>query len=255
MNYPVDEGGRDVFALGSVIVKSSHLHGTADGRHEIDYSYANANEVQAIYLASSALGDVRMPEIHFAGQGTGIPPSPTYKRRLSLTLPQVNGHHALGQERLPGVALTVAYPYLSQTQKESFKQKARQILRVLHAIKLPSTHQARNHVVSDPNIPINGRITPLEAQLLFSGAKIDSDVGFVHNNFSTSDIIVGDDWIVGLVGWEVAGFFSWKTAGEVHSRIRTPQSENFVNAGLSEETLRDTMRWNDLYHDGMPESK
>ncbi len=24
--YPADEGGRDVFALGSVIVKSSHLH-------------------------------------------------------------------------------------------------------------------------------------------------------------------------------------------------------------------------------------
>lgn len=40
--YPADEGGRDVFALGTVIVKSSHLHDpTID---EIDFSYADANE-------------------------------------------------------------------------------------------------------------------------------------------------------------------------------------------------------------------
>ncbi|KAK1770454.1 hypothetical protein QBC33DRAFT_267311 [Phialemonium atrogriseum] len=39
--YPADEGGRDVFALGSIIVKSSHLYKTEDSQHgEIDYSYA-----------------------------------------------------------------------------------------------------------------------------------------------------------------------------------------------------------------------
>lgn len=31
--YPADEGGRDVFALGSVIVKSSHLHNQGDGHN------------------------------------------------------------------------------------------------------------------------------------------------------------------------------------------------------------------------------
>jgi len=67
--YPADEGGRDVFALGSVIVKSSHLHKTADGQQtEIDYSYADANEVQAIALGKSVLKDVRVPDIYFAGK-------------------------------------------------------------------------------------------------------------------------------------------------------------------------------------------
>lgn len=75
----------------------------------------------------------------------------------------------------------------------------------------------------------------------------------MHNDFSTSNCIVDDDRIVGLVGWEMAGFFGWKTAGEVHSRIRTPQREHFVNANLSEEKLRDIMWWNDLYDEGMPE--
>jgi hypothetical protein len=32
----------------------------------------------------------------------------------------------------------------------------------------------------------------------------------------------------------LAGFFGWKTAGEIHRRIRTPQREHFANANLSE---------------------
>jgi hypothetical protein len=68
--YPADEGGRDVFALGSVIVKSSHLHKPKDDqqRNEIDYSYADANEVQAVALAREVLHDVKVPEIYFAGK-------------------------------------------------------------------------------------------------------------------------------------------------------------------------------------------
>lgn len=62
--YPADEGGRDVFALGSVIVKSSHLHDTP----EIDYSFADANEVEAISIAKNVLGNIRVPKIYFAGK-------------------------------------------------------------------------------------------------------------------------------------------------------------------------------------------
>lgn len=62
--YPAGEGGRDVFALGSVIVKSSHLHDT----QEIDYSFADANEVEAISIAKTVLGDIRVPRIYFAGK-------------------------------------------------------------------------------------------------------------------------------------------------------------------------------------------
>lgn len=67
--YPADEGGRDVFALGSVVVKSSHLHKPRDGqRTEIDYSYADANETQAVAIARSVFKAVRVPEIYFAGK-------------------------------------------------------------------------------------------------------------------------------------------------------------------------------------------
>ena len=67
--YPADEGGRDVFALGSVIVKSSHLHDLGNGQiKEIDFSYADANEVQAIAIATSILKDIRVPDIFFAGK-------------------------------------------------------------------------------------------------------------------------------------------------------------------------------------------
>lgn len=159
----------------------------------------------------------------------------------------------LVQERLPGVALAVAWPYLSQTQKENFKQQAREILRLLHSIKPTDGRHARNHVVQDPCILTNGRLNPLEGEILFSDANTDPDISFMHNDFNMSNLIVDHDRIVGLVDWEMAGFIGWKTAGEVHRRIRTPQREHFVNANLSEETLRDIMWWNDLYDEGMPE--
>ena len=63
--YPADEGGRDVFALGSIIVKSSHLH----DEPEIDYTHADSNEVQAIDLARRVLKDsVRVPHVYFSGK-------------------------------------------------------------------------------------------------------------------------------------------------------------------------------------------
>lgn len=67
--YPADLGGRDVFALGSVIVKSGHLHVRESAQYiEIDFSYADANEIQAITLAKSVLKDVKLPDIYFAGK-------------------------------------------------------------------------------------------------------------------------------------------------------------------------------------------
>lgn len=53
----------------------------------------------------------------------------------------------------------------------------------------------------------------------------------------------------------MAGFFGWKTTGEVHRKIRTPRRENFANVTLGEEELQDIMFWNDLYEDGMSGSK
>lgn len=126
------------------------------------------------------------------------------------------------------------------------------MLRRLSAIKPADESQAHRHVVQDPNITTNGRITALEAEILFSHDS-GSDAGLMHNDFTESNCIVDDDRIVGLIDWEMAGFFGWKTAGEIHRRIRTPQREHFTAANLSEETLRDIMWWRDLYDDGRPE--
>jgi hypothetical protein len=148
--------------------------------------------------------------------------------------------------------LTVAWPYLSQDQKEAFKQQARTILRQLHAVKPTDGRRPRSHVVEDPNILSNGRIHALEGDILFSNANTDPDMSFMHNDFTESNCIVDNGKITGLVDWEMAGFFGWNAAGEVHRRIRTPQREHFVNANLSEERLQEIMFWNDLY-DGVPE--
>ncbi|KAK4191089.1 kinase-like domain protein [Podospora australis] len=229
--YPADEGGRDVFALGSVIVKSSHLHSSGI---EIDYSYADANEAQAIAIAKSILKDVRVAEILFSGK--------------------INGRQVLVQERLPGVGLNVAWPYLSHTQQEAFKRQARDIVRQLHAVKPTDGRKTRSHVVQDPNILSNGRINPLEGDILFSDTNNDPDISFMHNEFTEYNIIVDNDRIVGLVGWEMSGFFGWRTAGEVHRRIRTPQREHFANVKLSEEKLQEIMVWKDLYDVGVHEA-
>ncbi|KAL4801491.1 hypothetical protein BDV18DRAFT_167327 [Aspergillus unguis] len=190
--YPADECGRDVFTLGNLIIKSSHLHNT----QEINYLFTDANEVGAIHIAEKVLQNIRVPEIYFTGK--------------------IHGRQVLIQERLPGVALSVAWPYLSQSQKHSFKEQA------------------------------NGRISPLEGHIIFSNSNGDPDLSFMHNDFTQSNCIVNNNKIVGLIDWEMAGFLGWKTAGEVHRRIRTPQREHFVNVSLSEESLQDIMFWNDL---------
>jgi hypothetical protein len=59
----------------------------------------------------------------------------------------------------------------------------------------------------------------------------------MHNDFTESNCIVNNGKIVGLMDWEMAGVFGWKTAGEVHRRTRTPQREQFANANLGEAKL------------------
>ncbi|KAM7201306.1 hypothetical protein V8F33_003406 [Rhypophila sp. PSN 637] len=215
--YPADEGGRDVFALGSIIVKSSHLHSPGESQHvQVDYSYADANEIEAIALAKKVLKDFRVPEIYFAGKVHLLLSSCPYGHGVQFAYStQINGRQVLVQERLPG---------------------------------------ARSHVVQDPKILTNGRIPSLEAEILSSNASNDPDMSFMHNDFTESNCIVDNDKITGLFDWEMAGFFGWNTAGQVHRRIRTPQREYFANAKLSEERLQDIMYWNDLYDDGRPEA-
>lgn len=155
------------------------------------------------------------------------------------------------QERIPGVGLNVSWPYLSESQRVSFKIEARTILRKLHAIRPQQHRKGHGHVVQDPNIATNGRIHSLEAKILFSSFHGD-DLGFMHNDLTESNIIVDNGRIVGVVDWEMAGFFGWDKAAEVHRRIRTPQKEHFAQANLSEKKLSEIMWWNDLYDFVMP---
>ncbi|KAI0197672.1 hypothetical protein F4808DRAFT_291892 [Astrocystis sublimbata] len=222
------EGARDVFAVGSVIIKSSHLHAQLGGRRASrDFSYADANEVKATALARAVLEDVKVPIIYFASK--------------------IKGRDVLVQERIAGVGLNVAWQYISAAQKQAFKDEARDILRCLNAIKPPSSSTTRAYVVDDADPKARRGIQELEHDIIFSKDNHDPDLCFMHNDFTPSNCIVDDDKIVGLVDWEMAGYFGRKTAGEVHVKIRSPRRENFAALNLSEDFLGDILFWNDLY--------
>ena len=151
------------------------------------------------------------------------------------------------QERIPGVGLNIAWQYISQSQKASFKDQARQMMRKLRSVTPPSEIRGRSYVVPDPD-PVHHRgIQELERELLFADDAEDTDLSFMHNDVSQSNCIVNNDKIVGLIDWEMAGFFGWRTAASVHVRIRTPKRENYASLNLPEEFMRDILFWNDLY--------
>ena len=161
--------------------------------------------------------------------------------------PQINERDVFVQERLPGVGLNIAWQYISDLQKHAFKQQARSILQSLSTVKRPAEFSQRSYVVPDPD-PVEHRgIQEIERDILFAEHNEDPDMSFMHNDFSLSNCIVNDDKIVGLVDWEMAGFFGWQTAAKVHFKIRTPQRESFASLDLPEEMLRDILFWNDLY--------
>ncbi|OAQ73070.1 PHD transcription factor protein [Pochonia chlamydosporia 170] len=222
------EGARDVFALGSVIIKSSHLHPRLEGkRASRDFSYADANEVQATALARTVLKDVKVPSIYFASK--------------------INGREVLVQERIAGVGLNIAWQYISAAQKQLFKDEARNILRSLSKVKPPSSSTSRSYIIEDVDPQAHRGIQKLEYDTLFGEDNVDPDLSCMHNDFTLSNCIVNNDKIVGLVDWEMAGYFGWKTAAQVHVKIRTPRRESFAALDLSEDLLNDILFWNDLY--------
>jgi hypothetical protein len=111
-----------------------------------------------------------------------------------------------------------------------FKEQARAVLRCLTKIKPPPqfVDGPRSYVVPAPDPVQSQRIRQQEADILFSKDRIDPDRSFMHNDFTESNCIVNDGKIVGLVDWEMAGFFGWRTARDVHVNIRTPQRESYA---------------------------
>lgn len=121
------------------------------------------------------------------------------------------------------------------------------MLQKLSTVKPPSEISRRTYIVPDPD-PVQHRgIQEVEKDIIMVDNEEDTDLSFMHNDVSLSNCIVDNDKIVGLIDWEMAGFFGWKTAGSIHVRIRTPKRENFAALNLPEEMLRDILFWNDLY--------
>lgn len=64
-----DEKGRDVFAVGSVIIKTSHRkRALTSSTHFRDYSFADENEKAAIALVKARIPTLRVPDIYFANK-------------------------------------------------------------------------------------------------------------------------------------------------------------------------------------------
>ena len=146
------------------------------------------------------------------------------------------------QERIPGVALAVAWPYLTSTQKHAFKSEARTIVQALQSLKGP-----HGYLSPDFDPCKNKGIFLKENTVLFGNPPPPSEeVAFAHNDLQPSNIIVKDDKIVGVIDWEMAGYFGARAA-KVHSEMRGPNRESLQNAKLSEERIKDMVFWNDLY--------
>ncbi|CEJ83009.1 hypothetical protein VHEMI03043 [[Torrubiella] hemipterigena] len=221
--YRADDGGRDVFALGTVIVKSSHLH----AEEESDWTFSDANESKAMEIAKKLLLDIKLPETYFAGK--------------------INGHQVLVQECLPGIGLNVSYPYLTDDEKHTFKTQARDVIRRLQTVPIPSCITARNHIVPDLDMRNKPHKMTAEKVAIIFDENLDDDFGFMHNDLSDSNIIVDNGRIVDIIDWESAGYIGRRTAAEIHRRIRTPQLEHYKNVQLGEEKLNEMMWWNDPY--------
>ncbi|KAL1627184.1 hypothetical protein SLS56_006522 [Neofusicoccum ribis] len=82
------------------------------------------------------------------------------------------------QQRLPGVSLEVAWPYLSPAQKTSFKAQARAFLTALLAVG-PSPSGKRQYVVDDYNAIWARALTPRERRLLLPPAPAPAQQGRV----------------------------------------------------------------------------
>lgn len=96
-----------------------------------------------------------------------------------------------------------------------------------------------------------GRVSKTDGNLNGDQEKRNEILSFMHNNLNESNIIVNNDKIVGLVDWEMAGWFGLTRAGAVHAQCRTPSRDNFAKLNLAEERLVDLTYWNDLYAMGL----
>jgi aminoglycoside phosphotransferase len=120
---------------------------------------------------------------------------------------------------------------------------------MLHKLRTVTPHELScpSYIIPDPDPVLHRGIQQIEHDIIFADNKNDANLSLMHNDVSLSNLIVDNDKIVGLVDWEMAGYFSWKTAASVHVQIRSPKRENYASLNLPDDFLNDILFWNDLY--------
>lgn len=216
-------GKREVHAMGGMIIKFKPC---AAETSESGTCLFDENEREAMVAVSEALGErVHIPSIYFIGR--------------------VGDKDLLVQKRIPGVTLEVAWPYLSAKQKEGFKEQTRSVLQSLISISPPSSEEITEsaYIYADcANARHQRRLQQLEYDLLFMDDSSE-DFGFMHNDMVPSKIIVNEDQIVGIVGWNKSGWFGWERAKNVHRQVRVP---DFGSSGFFRGSDFESV-WADLY--------
>lgn len=214
-------GKREIHAIGGMIIKFKPC---AAETSDSGTCLFDENEREAMVSASDALGEgIQIPSIYFIGR--------------------VGDVDLLVQSRIPGVTLEVAWPYLSAEQKEGLKHKTRGILQSLISISPPSSEDITEpaYIYADcANARHQRRLQQLEYDLLFMDDNSE-DFGFTHNDMIPSKIIVNNDQIVGIIGWNKSGWFGWERAKNVHRQVRAPEFAS-ISRGLDFENF-----WTDLY--------
>jgi hypothetical protein len=151
------------------------------------------------------------------------------------------------QERIPGVGLNVTWPYLSKSQKESFKSQTQAIIEDFKIISPPTGLMTPSYVYPDPDPLTHKAVEDMEHAILFTDPSEEYSLQFAHNDLDRSNIIVNNDRIVGLIDWELAGFFTRQSVSPVHQKIRSPPLERFAHLDITAEALDDLMFWNNSY--------
>lgn len=96
--------------------------------------------------------------------------------------------------------------------------------------------------------PVKHRgITDEEVDILFTQHHDSEKMVFTHNDLQPSNIIVSNDRIVGIIDWEMSGWFSPTSARLVHTQLRTQLRESFVGLNLSEDLINDIVFWAGVY--------
>ncbi|KAJ5234995.1 uncharacterized protein N7469_004163 [Penicillium citrinum] len=195
-------GPRDVFAVGSVIIRVDH-EAAHDGAAEW-YSCANANELSASRKMEEPLREVgvTVPVVHFCGT--------------------IEGKNVTVESRVPGVSLDVAWRYLSKEQIAMFKNQCRQLLQILRTIDPPSNEPS--YVCRGLNTQAPPQGHEPEQSVLFAKKSTGENLLFMHNNLTPANIVVKDDRIVGITGWRESGYFGLARARKVHQTFRDLQA-------------------------------